>query len=973
VTLGAGGTVTLGAGGDISVGSGGNVTLGAGGTVTLGAGGNITLGAGGTVTLGGGGNVTLGGGGTITLGGGGDIIMNVAGTVTLGAGGGTITGLGQVGAGTYFVGAGGTITLGAGGNVTLGAGGNVTLGAGGNITLGAGGNITLGGGGTVTLGGGGNVTLGAGGNVTLGAGGTITLGAGGNITLGGGGNVTLGGGGATTTELDYDAANSIVRPPPSATYTVVQSSVRVDWTAPAFGVVQTYTISRSVGGGAPVVIGSVSGVNGNPPATTFFDTNPAGVTAVYTIATTLVPDTGTNTPRQSPPSPPAVLTVDQTIELGALPSSASIAGPPVQVTATAKSNGVPNGQQVSFTTTGPCSAVDSPVNGSGVSSATVTLNSTGSCTIVASQGGNSTTVTSGTAYSAAAPVSGTFMIVSADSNIVSQTINFPQLANVQYGSSPVTLNATTTSNLPITFSTSGPCNNSATNNTVQITGAGTCKVTASAPSGTGSSNTTYSAASVTQSFSIAPAPLTVAAGNLTVAYGQAIPSVVNDYTITGYVNGESSAVLNNTAPALSTTATSSSSPGTYPITVSTGNLAATNYSFLYVSGTLTINQASATISISNIPASATYGGSFVPTYLYSGTGTPTKSVTTSTPSVCKLSGSAVALVGVGTCTLTAHATATVNSAAATGLAQSFSVGKAVLTVTANDATRAYGTANPTFTAKYGGFVNGDSSTALTGAPTLTTTATIASTPGTYPIAAAQGTLAAANYSFVFVNGTLTVTFTGSVPPSGTACNGAYSGTFKGNLTVTKGQTCILIGGGTTGSITQTGGSLVLNGATIGSNATIQTGGTFNIGPSTTIKGNLTMQSLPVSTTVNQVCGSTITGSVVYQSNGAPVVIGSGSSSCALNSIGGSLQASSNSAPVTMNGNKISGSIQVQSNPGATQINGNTVGVSVQNQSNTGATQVFNNTIVNALQCQSNSSITGGGNKAAVKQGQCAKF
>jgi len=804
VTLGAGGTVTLGAGGDVSIGSGGNVTLGAGGTVTLGAGGNITLGAGGTVTLGGGGNVTLGAGGTITLGGGGDITMNAAGTVTLGAGGGLINGVQQP-AGSYTVAAGGTITLGAGGNVTLGAGGNVTLGAGGNITLGAGGNITLGAGGTVTLGAGGNVTLGAGGNVTLGAGGNITLGAGGNITLGGGGNVTLGGGGVTNTELDYDSANSVVRPPPSASYTVVPSAVRVDWTAPAFGVVQTYTISRSVNGAPPVVIGSVSGVNGNPPATTFFDTNPATGTVVYTISTTLAPDPGTNTQRQSPPSPPAVLTVDQTIALGALPSSVSIANGTLAITATARTNGVPNMQLVTFTATGPCSAGASSINGSGISSATVTLNGTGSCIITATQGGNSTTVQSGTAYNAAAPVSGTFAIVSSNSNTASQTINFPQLANVQYGSAPVPVSATASpSNFTVTFTTSGPCS-LVTGNKIKINGAGICKVTATAPSGAGPNNTTYSAASVTQSFNIAPAPLTVTAGNLTVAYGQAIPSLANDYTITGYVNGESSAVLNGTKPALSTAATSSSAPGPYPITVSTGSLAA------------------------------------------------------------------------------------------------------------------------------------------------------------------------ANYTFRFVNGTLTISFTGSVPPSGTACNGAYSGTFKGNLTVSKGQTCILVGGGTTGSITGTGGNIVLNGATIGSNVTIQSGGSFNIGPSTTIKGNLTIQSLPKSTTANRLCGSAITGSVVYQSDGAPVVIGDGTASCTANTIGGSLQVSSNPAAVTIYGNKISGSIQIQSNSGATVVNGNTVGVSVQEQSNTGAAQVFNNTIANALQCQSNSSITGGGNKAASKSGQCAKF
>lgn len=809
VTLGGGGTVTLGAGGDITVGAGGNVTLGAGGTVTLGAGGNITLGAGGTVTLGGGGNVTLGGGGTITLGGGGTITMNAAGTVTLGAGGGTIDGTSQPG-GTYFVGAGGTITLGGGGTVTLGAGGNVTLGAGGNITLGAGGTITLGGGGTVTLGGGGNVTLGAGGNVTLGGGGNITLGAGGTVTLGGGGNVTLGGGGASTAELDYNAANSIVRPPPSATYTLVPSAVRVDWTAPAFGVVQTYTISRSVNGGPAVVIGSVSGVNGNPPATTFFDTNPAtSGTVVYTIATTLVPDPGTNTQRQSPPSPPAVLTVDQTIQLDPLPSSVSISAATLTVSATALSNGIANNQPVSFAATGPCSVGASTLNSStGKSTATVALNATGSCTITASQAGDSTAVpVVQPAYNAADPVSGTFAIVSATSNTVAQTINFPQLANVQYGSAPVPVSATASpSGFAVTFMTAGPCS-MASSNQINISGAGICKVTASAPSGAGPNNTTYSAATVTQSFTINPAALTVTAGNITVPYGQPIPSLTSDYTITGFVNGETSAVLNNTAPAISTTATSSSAPGTYPIIVATGTLAATNYSFRFANGILTL---------------------------------------------------------------------------------------------------------------------------------------------------------AAN-----------------VPASSTRCNGTYSGTFKGNLTVSKGQTCTFYGGGTTGSISGTGGNINLIGATVGSSVVIQSGGMFNFVPNgataTVIKGNLTVQSLPKSTVVNQVCGSTITGSLVYQSNGAAAVIGSGTSSCGLNSIGGSLQVSSNSAAVTMNGDKVSGSIQVQSNAGATTINGNTVGVSVQDQSNTGATQIFNNTIVNALQCSSNAAITGGGNKAAVKQGQCAKF
>jgi hypothetical protein len=62
-----------------------------------------------------------------------------------------------------------------------------------------------------------------------------------------------------------------------------------------------------------------------------------------------------------------------------------------------------------------------------------------------------------------------------------------------------------------------------------------------------------------------------------------------------------------------------------------------------------------------------------------------------------------------------------------------------------------------------GFVNGDTAaTAVTGAAALSTTATAASAVGTYPITAAAGTLAAKNYSFKFVNGTLTVTLIGTV-------------------------------------------------------------------------------------------------------------------------------------------------------------------------------------------------------------------
>jgi hypothetical protein len=63
---------------------------------------------------------------------------------------------------------------------------------------------------------------------------------------------------------------------------------------------------------------------------------------------------------------------------------------------------------------------------------------------------------------------------------------------------------------------------------------------------------------------------------------------------------------------------------------------------------------------------------------------------------------------------------------------------------------------PTFLSTTTGFVNGDTPTVVTGAPALTTTATSASPVGAYTITAAQGTLAAANYTFVFANGVLDI-------------------------------------------------------------------------------------------------------------------------------------------------------------------------------------------------------------------------
>jgi len=80
---------------------------------------------------------------------------------------------------------------------------------------------------------------------------------------------------------------------------------------------------------------------------------------------------------------------------------------------------------------------------------------------------------------------------------------------------------------------------------------------------------------------------------------------------------------------------------------------------------------------------------------------------------------------------------------------------ATLTIAANNVTKNFDAPNPTLTWTASGFVNGDSSSVLATSPTCTTTATNTSPVGSYPITCSGA--AAANYTFTYVPGLLTVT------------------------------------------------------------------------------------------------------------------------------------------------------------------------------------------------------------------------
>jgi hypothetical protein len=122
-----------------------------------------------------------------------------------------------------------------------------------------------------------------------------------------------------------------------------------------------------------------------------------------------------------------------------------------------------------------------------------------------------------------------------------------------------------------------------------------------------------------------------------------------------------------------------------------------------------------------------------------------------------LAGNTVTVTGAGTVVVEALQTGNGNYNPAPAVDQSFTVAKATLAITANNTTKVFDTANPTFTDTITGFVHNDPATVVSGSASLTTTATTTSPVGTWTITAAQGTLSATNYTFAFVNGTLSIT------------------------------------------------------------------------------------------------------------------------------------------------------------------------------------------------------------------------
>jgi hypothetical protein len=419
----------------------------------------------------------------------------------------------------------------------------------------------------------------------------------------------------------------------------------------------------------------------------------------------------------------------------------------------------------------------------------------------------------------------------------------------------------------------------------------TCSTTATAnsPVGTypstcsGGSDPDYAISYVPGQVVVGAAALVITASSGTMTYGGTLPTVSPSYA--GFVNGDGPGSLTH-APTCSTVATSSSPVGAY--STSCSGAVDANYTISYVNGSVHISPAPLTITASS--SSITYGSS-APAVQATVTGL--------------VNGEAKSALGAGlVCSTTAGPSSPVGTYASTcsgavdaNYAISYAngsvhVGPTTLTVTANNQTKIFGVAVPTLTATITGFVDGQTlaTSGVTGTAACTTTATMTSPNGTYPITCSAGTLHASNYTFTFVAGTLTIGYTS------TLCD------VIGAVTVNSGQS-VLIGPG----------CWVLGTVTVKPGGALDSEGALLLG-AFTANGAAALR----------ICNTSVALILSGTGSAGPTTVGDGTTACGGSTLIGGVSLSSNSGPVSLQRACAVGILLVKSNTGSVTVINNSV-------------------------------------------------
>ncbi|MEI9977126.1 MAG: hypothetical protein WDO73_36790 [Ignavibacteriota bacterium] len=383
----------------------------------------------------------------------------------------------------------------------------------------------------------------------------------------------------------------------------------------------------------------------------------------------------------------------------------------------------------------------------------------------------------------------------------SQTISFDPIPNTALGTS-ITLSASASSRLPVSFSSLSPAYCSVSGTTVTLTSGGTCSIQASQ-----AGSVRYAAAPpVTQSF--------------TVLKNQ----VITFNTIRTQVVGASAALVATSLPSSGIPITFTSSiPAVCTVSGSTATMvssgtctieAAQAGDSLYaaavpVSQSFTVNPSSQSITFTGLPSTAIYGAAGP--YTLSATASSGLPVSYAVTGPATLAGATLTITGAGTVTVTASQAGNANYTAATPVSLTITVSATqTITFTGLPANATYGSAGP-YT------LNGTASSglpvsyAVTGPATLSGATLTITGAGTVSVTASQAgntNYAAAtpvSLTITVSTATQTITFTGL--PS-TAIYGA-AGPYTLNGTASSG---LPVSYAVTGPATLSGTTLTITGA-----------------------------------------------------------------------------------------------------------------------------------------------------------------
>jgi hypothetical protein len=445
---------------------------------------------------------------------------------------------------------------------------------------------------------------------------------------------------------------------------------------------------------------------------------------------------------------------DQTISFtSTAPVGATVGGPTYTPTATGGASGNP----VTFTIDASASSVCA------ISAGIVSFTSTGTCVIDANQAGD------GITWNAAPLVQQSFAVGQG-----SQTISFTSTAPVAatVGGATYTPTATATSSLPVALTIDAAASSICSidgSGAVSFVGAGSCLIDATQ---VGDANW-LAAPMNSQTFTVGPTSLL----SQTISFSGPSAKTLLDspVAISATASSGLAVTFSSTTPLVCTVA------GASVTLLATGSCVidadqagnATYAAAPQVQQSFTVGTASLisqTISFtSTAPGSATVGGpTYTPTATGGASGNPVVlKIDAAASAVCSISAGVVSFTGAGTCLINANQAGNATYATATQVQQSFTVGTNVIsppgalstvTVTAEPKSRPFGTSNPALTAVLSGVAAGQTpaTSGIIGSPLCTTTATLFSPAGTYPITCSVGTLTSLAHVFAFVPATLTI-------------------------------------------------------------------------------------------------------------------------------------------------------------------------------------------------------------------------